>query len=73
MFTFCGYNIYNEKREALMGYGLILAGMAFLFVPSFGIYDVMPDVIGYALIMIGLSKTARLNGDLARVQEHPRP
>lgn len=47
-----------------MGYGLIVLGIAFLFVPSFGIYDFMPDAIGYALLLIGLSKTAVLNGDL---------
>ncbi len=47
-----------------MGYGLILAGLSFLFIPSFGIYDFMPDAIGYALILIGLSKPSRLNGDL---------
>lgn len=47
-----------------MGYGLILCGIAFLFVPSFGIYDFMPDVIGYALILAGLNKTARINSDL---------
>ena len=37
-----------------MGYGLIIAGIAFLFVPAFGLYDFMPDVIGYALIAAGL-------------------
>ncbi len=47
-----------------MGYGLIVLGIAFLFVPSFGIYDFMPDAIGYALLLTGLSKTASLNGDL---------
>ena len=47
-----------------MGYGLILCGIAFLIVPSFGVYDFMPDVFGYALILAGLAKTARLNGDL---------
>ena len=47
-----------------MGYLLILLGIAFLFVPSFGIFDFMPDAIGYALLLIGLSKTAQLNGDL---------
>lgn len=47
-----------------MGYGLIIAGIAFLFVPAFGLYDFMPDVIGYALIAAGLYKTSQLNGDL---------
>ena len=47
-----------------MGYGLIVSGIAFLFIPSFHIYDFLPDAIGYALLLIGLSKTAALNGDL---------
>ena len=47
-----------------MGHGLIIAGIAFLFIPALGVYDLMPDVIGYALIMLGLSKLAALNGDL---------
>ena len=47
-----------------MGYGFIIAGIAFLFVPSFGIIDFMPDCIGFALILTGLSKTSRLNADL---------
>ena len=48
-----------------MGFGLVLAGLAFFLIPSVGMIDLMPDFIGCALIMIGLSKTAELNGDLA--------
>lgn len=55
-----------------MGYGLILAGLAFLFIPSFGIYDFMPDVIGYAFILAGLSKSAQLNGDLFNCRKNCR-
>ena len=47
-----------------MGFGLILAGLAFFMIPSVGMIDVMPDFIGCALILKGLSKTAELNGDL---------
>ena len=47
-----------------MWYVLILCGCAFLFVPSFSIFDFMPDAIGYALILIGLSKISAVNGDL---------
>lgn len=55
-----------------MGYGSILIGIAFLFVPSFGIYDFMPDAIGYALLLIGLSKTAQLNNDLQNSRKYFR-
>lgn len=47
-----------------MGFGMILCGAAFLFLPTVGIYDIMPDLIGYILITAGLTKTAQCNGDL---------
>ena len=49
-----------------MGFGLVLAGLAFLIIPSVGIIDFLPDFIGYALILKGLSKLAAINGDLQR-------
>lgn len=55
-----------------MGYGFITAGLAFLFVPQFGVYDFMPDCIGFALILIGLSKTSKINGDLQNASRNFR-
>lgn len=37
-----------------MGFGYIFAGFIFLFNPNINIIDVMPDFIGYALIIFGL-------------------
>lgn len=39
-----------------MGIKLIMAGMIFLFNPSISIYDILPDVIGWALIYGGMYK-----------------
>ena len=41
-----------------MGLGFIIAGMIFLFNPFISIYDILPDIIGYAFIVYGLSKFA---------------
>jgi hypothetical protein len=41
-----------------MGMGCIIAGMIFLFNPFISIVDILPDVIGYALIVFGMSKFA---------------
>ena len=49
-----------------MGLGLVLAGLSFLIVPSVGIIDIMPDFIGYALILKGLSKLSVCSSDLQR-------
>lgn len=41
-----------------MGIGCIIAGVIFLFNPFISIYDILPDVIGYGLIIYGLSRIA---------------
>ncbi len=41
-----------------MGINFIIAGMIFLFNPFISLFDFLPDIIGYALIVYGLSKTA---------------
>jgi hypothetical protein len=38
----------------IMGFGYIFAGFIFLFNPNINIIDVLPDFIGYALIIFGL-------------------
>ncbi len=47
-----------------MKIGYILAGMIFLFNPHIHIIDVLPDVIGYMLILHGLSKISDLERNL---------
>ncbi len=41
-----------------MGFYLILAGVIFLFNPVVCIYDVIPDLVGFVLIFMGLKKSA---------------
>jgi len=43
-----------------MGFGFLLAGAIFLFDPFINIFDILPDVIGYALIVYGLSRLSDL-------------
>ncbi len=43
-----------------MGFGFLLAGAVFLFDPFINIFDILPDVIGYLLIVYGLSKLSDL-------------
>jgi len=51
-----------------MGFGFVLAGMIFLFDPFINIFDILPDVIGYALIVYGLSKMADLELKVAEAR-----
>ncbi len=41
-----------------MGINFIIAGVIFLFNPFISLFDILPDIIGYALIIYGLSKIA---------------
>ena len=43
-----------------MGFGFLLAGAIFLFDPFINIFDILPDVIGYILIVYGLYKISDL-------------
>ena len=51
-----------------MGFGFILAGMIFLFDPFINIFDILPDALGYALIIYGLSKMADLELKVAEAK-----
>lgn len=51
-----------------MGFGFILAGILFLFDPFINIFDFLPDVIGYVLIVYGLSKIADLELKVAEAR-----
>ncbi len=54
--------IKKEKNKLYLGY--ITSGSAFLFIPSISIFDVMPDLIGFLLIIRGLSRMYDLNADI---------
>lgn len=48
--------MYNESRneDSVMNLGILLAGFAFLMNPNVGVFDVLPDFIGYLLILKGM-------------------
>ena len=51
-----------------MGFGFLIAGMIFLFDPFINIFDILPDAIGYMLIVYGLSKMADLELKVAEAR-----
>ncbi len=51
-----------------MKIGYILAGLVFLFNPHIHVIDMFPDVIGYALILHGLSKISDLERNLTKAK-----
>ena len=53
-----------------MGFGFLLAGAIFLFDPFINIFDILPDVIGYALIVYGLSRLSDLAIPFSRSERY---
>ena len=51
-----------------MGFGFVLAGMIFLFDPFINIFDILPDAVGFALIIYGLSKLSDLELKVAEAR-----
>ncbi len=51
-----------------MGIGYILAGLIFLFEPFINIIDILPDFIGYLLILRGMAKMADVEYKLAQAK-----
>lgn len=51
-----------------MGFGLIAAGLVFLFNPNINVIDVLPDFIGFLLIYAGLGRISVLNADLRQAR-----
>lgn len=49
-----------------MGIGYILAGLFFLFEPFWNVFDIIPDFIGYLLILRGMTKFADTEEKLAQ-------
>ena len=51
-----------------MGIGFIISGMVFLFNPFINVIDVLPDFIGYLLILHGMSKMADIEAKMAEAK-----
>ena len=54
-----------KKLSPKLGLGAVLVGSFFLISPIFAIIDVLPDFIGYAFILFGVSKLADINDKIA--------
>lgn len=55
----------TKKLGKTLGLWAVLAGSIFLISPMFAVVDVLPDFIGYALILFGVSKLADINDKIA--------
>jgi len=58
MYTDSNVPIRSWKR---LGIGYIIAACFFLFNPNITVIDIFPDIIGYTLILVGLSKLIFVN------------
>lgn len=59
-------------RQKTMGLVWILVGICFLWDPVVGVVDLLPDVIGWMLVCIGVSALADMHDDLAQAQRNFR-
>ena len=55
----------TKKLNRYLGIGYITAGACFLFEPYIGIVDILPDCLGYLLMLIGFYRLADLDDRLA--------
>lgn len=53
-----------------MGIGYIIAGVVFLFNPMISILDVLPDFIGYLLILAGIYKLADMTNKMENIHKN---
>lgn len=54
----------RTKQAAKLGWGCIIAGGIFLFEPFVSVFDILPDFVGYLLILHGLQTLSLLEGHL---------
>ncbi len=51
-----------------MGFGLVIAGFALLFNPTIHVVDLVPDALGFLLIVIGLTKMSFFIGKIEQAR-----
>ncbi len=54
----------KQKKFTILNKIPLCIGLLFLVNPLFGIFDFLPDFVGYFLLVFGLDKIKRLNGDI---------
>ena len=53
-----------------MGFSLIMIGMLFLLGPDIGVFDILPDFVGYILILKGLASLSKINADFSESSKY---
>jgi len=53
-----------------MGFSLIAIGLLFLIGPDIGVIDILPDFIGYILILKGLGSLSKINADFSEAAKY---
>lgn len=53
-----------------MGFSLIMIGLLFMIGPDISIFDLLPDFIGYILILKGISRIAKINSDFLEASKY---
>ena len=51
-----------------MGFGLVIAGFTLLFNPVIHVVDLIPDALGFLLIVIGLTKMSFFIGKIEQAR-----
>lgn len=51
----------KKRIKKYLGIGLLTAAAVFLFLPDMAIFDILPDFIGYILLLAGISQLRDLN------------
>ena len=62
----------DTKRKDRVGYGWLLAAGLFLWNPVVNMTDVLPDLIGYLFLLVGISRIADLSDRLGEARERFR-
>ena len=62
-------SLKQGKIRKNLGIGCIIASSFFLFNPDIAIIDVIPDVFGYLLMIVGLTQLAEINEKIADARE----
>ena len=62
----------TKKLNATLSLWAVLVGSIFLISPMFAVVDVLPDFVGYAFILFGVSKFADMNDKIAEAAKYFR-
>ncbi len=59
----------KTRAFGMTGFGLIIAAPFFIFNPEYSVIDFLPDVVGYALILIAMRRMRDVNSYFERSEE----